>query len=158
VIVATSLPLGTLLSQRSQLTDTAAQLSRLEAANRTLSEQAKRLQETSTVNSLARRDYGLVPAGQQAYAVLPPSGTVSASDPGTGQEPLDSPPVLPGSASSVNRLGAGNSLSVTGAGAEATQGNPGSGSAHATNRTTKPSGQGSASLLSRVLHSLEFWH
>jgi cell division protein FtsB len=65
-------PTRTYLAQRATLHQVTAELARLEQEDRALSQQAARLQSPSEIARLARRDYGLVRPGQQAYVILPP--------------------------------------------------------------------------------------
>ena len=154
IVLVSSFPIGTLLSQHSQLSDTAAQLSRLKAANHTLSVQAQRLAQPSTVANLARRDYGLVSPGQRAYEILPPASGSVSPPPGGGQEPLETSPVASGSTASAQRLGAGPATATSPSGGTTPLGVASS----AGGVGTQPVATGnSGGLISRTLHTLEFW-
>lgn len=70
------------LGQRSQTRQLDATISTLDRANDSLAARAKQLNDPQAVVELARRDYGMVPKGSKAYAILPapvpdnrPSGT-----------------------------------------------------------------------------------
>ena len=71
VVLATQLPLGELLHQRTQLSAAASELSVVEAHNRQLSGDVALLRERSTIATIAHQEYGLVLPGQRAYVVLP---------------------------------------------------------------------------------------
>ncbi|MGH9018879.1 MAG: FtsB family cell division protein, partial [Acidimicrobiales bacterium] len=156
IVLASALPWSTLLSQHDQLTSATAEVSALQAENRALSAQARQLSGTATQTALAREDYGLVSPGQQAYAILPPSGSAPSNVVDAGHVPLDEPPVVPGSRRSEALLGAG---------VEATAATGTTASADATRSAgvTRPSGtsgsgsRGPGGFWSRVAHTLEFW-
>jgi hypothetical protein len=155
LILLTSFPLGGVLSQRSALSSTAHELNTVKAENQSLGRQVSALGAASTINALARHDFGFAPAGQRVYDVLPsssPSGSrlsgSGASNSGPDQVPLDGPPVVPGSARSQALIGV-----VAPAGVIATRA-AGSGGADS------GSGQGGEprSYWGRVVRSLEFWN
>ena len=105
VVVATSMPVSDLLTQHRQLTSTAQALAATQAADRSLTAEARSLSDPSTVAGLARSEYGLVPSGQKAYVILPPVGSSATTVSGSGHVPLGTPPVVPGSAESRELLG-----------------------------------------------------
>lgn len=146
LVTVSSFPAGALLSQHRQLATTAGQVQALDRQNAALARQAGHLGDPATVEQLARSDFGFVRPGQQAYDVLPPSGS---SSPGaaslSGHVPLDAPPVAPGSSESSNLLGAGN---------EPTGSSAGSGAARATAPTP---GRSHPGFLGRLADTLEFW-
>ena len=107
VVLATLMPFSALLSQREQLSSTAKQVSALTAQNKALRQEARELSDPSTVAGIARRDYGLVSPGSQAYEILPAAGSSLGSAASSGHVPLDGPPVVPGSQLSQELLGAG---------------------------------------------------
>jgi|GEM_PF-1977579 len=72
-------PGAQLLHQRHQFDAAAAQLNELEHQNRVLGEKAKELKTPSDVARIAEQQYDLVPSGQQAYQVLPKSGSGGSS-------------------------------------------------------------------------------
>jgi cell division protein FtsB len=149
-VLVTGMPVSALLTQHSQLGDAAARLSAVNSANQALAAQARSLQDPSTIAGLARTEYGLVPSGQKAYVILPPSGSSPSTVAGSGHVPLDGPLVAPGTAASLALLGVGDSATDT-----ATQGSHTGSNSHTSQRTA-PSGH--TSFWSRVLHTLEFWH
>lgn len=148
-VLLTGLPVSALLTQHNQLSTAAADLRRLQASDRSLEAQSRRLSDPSTVSGLARGDYGMVPPGQKAYVILPPPGSSPATVAGSGHVPLDGPPVVPGSAQSQALLGVGGAGPPS---APATRS-----AARHTATTPAGSARNSGSFWSRVLHSLEFW-
>ena len=64
-------PARTYLAQRQQISFEEHTVSVLQAANAKLASEKAALQDNSTIERLARQDYGLVKPGQQAYMVLP---------------------------------------------------------------------------------------
>ncbi len=142
VVLATSMPIGNLFSQREQLRSSSAELARLQSENSLLSHEARQLSERATVDALARSVYGLVPPGSKAYDILPASSESGSTSPGGNAVPLGGPPVVPGSKESQALLGV----------------DPGdfqwlaTGSAAAL--VTPSSARG---YWSRVLYNLEFW-
>lgn len=158
VVLVTSLPLSALLTQRSQISQTALQLRHLEDENRTLKQETTDLRNPSVVADIARRDYGLVSPGSQAYEILPVLGSSDSAAQGSGHVPLDGPPVVPGSAQSQALLGAG-ALSAVARGAtsagSASDGQGGGGrrqgSSHGGGITPK------GGFWTRVADTLEFW-
>jgi hypothetical protein len=161
VVLGTSMPLSTLLAQHDQLSSASRQVSALEAQNRALQEQAKQLSDPSTVDDIARIDYGLVSPGSQAYEIIPTSGASTDSVQGSSRVPLSGPPVVPGSEHSLQLLGAG-----TGAGTQAgsnressSQASVAAPTAGAQGATRRSAGDAGASggFWTRVVHTLEFW-
>lgn len=86
-------------SQREQTRSLNTRITALDRANAQLADRAARLRDPAAIRELARSDYGMVPKGSQAFAILPsphvdtrPSGTwpfvtlseerTPASDPG----------------------------------------------------------------------------
>lgn len=142
VVLATSLPLHTLLQQRAQTKTTAAAVRHLGAQNRALAAQAAALANPATVRSLAHSELGYVEPGQKAYDVVPPSSP-SAGTVHVGQQRLGAPVPVPGSAAAAAAIGLPVPPSASGSGRTA-------GGAVA---TSSPGG----GFLSRMLHALEFW-
>jgi cell division protein FtsB len=66
-------PTRTWLHQRSQRHAGTSQLASLRRANAQLEAKVHALNQPSTIEDLARSQYGMVPPGAQAYVVLPPS-------------------------------------------------------------------------------------
>ncbi len=153
VVLLTSFPIAGLLSQRSALSGTAHELSTVKTENEALARQVSDLTNAAAVNGLARHDYGFVPKGTRAYDILPSSSPSGSSLSGTGQVPLNGPPVVPGSARSQALIGV-----VAPVGARSTL--------RATDSTragSSPAGGGAEppephSYWGRVVRSLEFWN
>lgn len=144
VVLATSMPVSALLTQRRELGTASAALAQTDAANRTLAAQAKALTDAGTVSGLARTDYGLVPPGTKAYVILPPQGASPSVVATSGHVPLEGPPVVPGSERSRQLLGLGDA-GTTG----------GSDVSHGSHGSSRPAP--STSFWSRVARTLEFW-
>jgi hypothetical protein len=155
-VLATSMPVSALLSQNQALATTSAQVNQVKAQNQALAQEAARLGNTSTVDNLARGDFGFVQPGQKAYDVLPAAGAPAASASLSGHVPLDGPPVVPGSAQSENLLGGGAdpvSALPGSASPTTTTGTGGSGSKAGSGSKT---GSG-PDFWSRLAGTLEFW-
>lgn len=58
-------------SQRTQVEELNARIEALDRANERLQARAERLRDPEAIEELARRDYGMVPKGSKAYAILP---------------------------------------------------------------------------------------
>lgn len=71
VVLLFVLPGRTFLAQRQSLATTQARLSMLSQENAKLSTQAKRLQDPTQIEQIARANYGLIMPGQEAYTILP---------------------------------------------------------------------------------------
>lgn len=57
--------------QRTQTGELNARIEALEGANDRLRARAEQLRDPEAIKELARRDYGMVPKGSKAYAILP---------------------------------------------------------------------------------------
>jgi cell division protein FtsB len=150
LVLLTSFPISGLLSQRSAISGTANEITTLQDQNAALARQVSALADPSTVNNLARHDYGFVRNGQRAYAILPSSTGSSSGSSGTGQVPLNEPPVVPGSARSQALVGVVAPAGPT-TGPHASKG-AGRGSSAGTS-DAEPRG-----YWARVVRSLEFWN
>ncbi len=116
IVLLTSFPISGLLSQRASISGTAHEISTVQAENDVLSRQVSALSDSATIDALARHDYGFVPKGQRVYDILPSPDASGSALAGSGQVPLDGPPVVPGSAQSQALIGV-----VTPAGSNAAQ-------------------------------------
>lgn len=58
-------------SQRSQTSDLEARIEALDRANERLETRVEQLNDPEAIKELARRDYGMVPRGSKAFAILP---------------------------------------------------------------------------------------
>ena len=137
VVVFAWFPASSLLSQRSTLAASEAQLASLHKQDAALAQEKKNLSDAGEIGRIAREQYQLVSPGQGAYEVLPPSGAAAAGTPYAG-DPGSADPVTP---SATPELPPGG---VT------TTGPPLTGKA-ATRAST------SSGFVSRMLHALEFW-
>lgn len=141
-IVAAWFPVSSLLHQRAQLGAASAALSRLNHENLAMHREAKQLQTPSALSRIAQQQYGLVSPGEQAYQVLPPSGTAGAGG------PLATGPTTPTSSAGQSSSGVSTPGISTGGGRS----------------VPSPSARGgqtaagtSGSFFTRVLQTLEFW-
>ncbi len=135
-ILAGWFPASALLRQRTDLASATTELHQLHGQDAALAQERKNLSSSAEIARIAREQYQLVNPGQSAYQVLPPPGTaagISASDPGA------TAPVAP--SASVELPPGGTAGTATSGGSS--QGKSGAGS--------------STSLVSRMLHALEFW-
>jgi cell division protein FtsB len=139
VILFAWFPFSSLLQQRTTLSSTAAQLSGLHKQDAALAQEQKNLSDDAEIGRIAREQYQLVSPGQQAYEVLPPSGSSAAGAPFAG-DPGSTAPVAPTAASELPPGG----VTTTTA--------PRAGSDKSRTPTQPDSG-----MLSRMLHALEFW-
>ena len=133
----------------------------MESENEVLEQEAKQLASPVTINDIARRDYGLVTPGSEAYEILPAPGSSPVTATSSGHVPLDGPPVVPGSVQSQQLLAAG-ALQITGADSLVGTGGALQASSHGVRDpvATESDTQGDPSdggFWSRVEHTLEFW-
>jgi cell division protein FtsB len=77
-IVGAWFPVSALLHQREELAAASAQLSRLDEQNAAIGRHERQLRTLSALGRIAQEQYDLVPPGDQAYQVLPPSGANSS--------------------------------------------------------------------------------
>jgi cell division protein FtsB len=138
VILFAWFPFGSILDQRTTLTDTEAQLSDLHRQDAALAQEKKNLSDAAEIGRIAREQYQLVSPGQQAYEVLPPAGASVSGTPYAG-DPGSTGPVAPTAAS---ELPPGGVTTTT----------PARAPAHARSDAQPDSG-----MLARMLHALEFW-
>ena len=142
VVLATSFPLGELLSQHRLVAAEAAQLSQVQHQNANLAKKRAQLSSPDEIKRIARKTYQMVPPGQTLYVVLPPPGKAATGSaaplPGDpGSQPLYGPNSAPGATPDPG-------LPTT----------PGPGSPAAA-RPTAPASSGG--FWSRVTSTLEFW-
>ena len=71
VLVLVVFPTRSYLRERGNMNSAAHQLQAIDAQNRQLTDQIGRLNTDAEVERIARKDYGLVKPGEQAYAILP---------------------------------------------------------------------------------------
>jgi cell division protein FtsB len=139
VVLLAWFPASSLLNQRSDLASTSGQLSALHKQDAALAQEQKNLSDAAEIGRIARSQYQFVAPGQRAYEVLPPSGAAAAGTPYVG-DPGSTGPATP---SATPELPPGGVTTTTPAG---------HGGHAATTAPTTSSG-----LLTRMLHSLEFW-
>jgi cell division protein FtsB len=148
VILFAWFPAGSLLSQRSDLSGTEAELGALHQQDAALAQEGKDLSDAGEIGRIAREQYQLVSPGQQAYEVLPaPSGTTSAGTPYAG-DPGSDGPVTPSASTELPPGGLTTTTSAT----------P-TPSSHARPTGAHPDDAPTSSggFAARVLQSLEFW-
>jgi hypothetical protein len=76
-------PTRSFLSQRAEIADAQEQLAVLDQQTKALADQATKLKDDAEIERLAREQHNLVKPGEEAYALLPTTG--SAGPPVTGQ-------------------------------------------------------------------------
>jgi len=145
IVIFAWFPAGSLLSQRSSLHGTEAELNALHAQDTALAQEKKNLSDSGEIGRIAREQYQLVSPGQQAYEVLPPSGAAATGTPYAG-DPGTNGPVTP---SATSELPPGGVTTTT-----TTE--PGASTPTA---ATHPHASTSSSggFVSRMVHALEFW-
>jgi cell division protein FtsB len=141
-------PAGSLMSQRSNLHGTEAELNTLHSQDSALAQESKNLSDAGEIGRIAREQYQLVSPGQQSYEVLPPSGATAAGTPYAG-DPGSDGPVTP---SATAELPPGGVTTTT-----PTTTTPASSGVHAAGTHPDAPTASSGGFGSRVLHSLEFW-
>jgi cell division protein FtsB len=150
IVIFAWFPAGSLLSQRSNLHGTQAELNALHAQDTALAQENKNLSDAGEIGRIAREQYQLVSPGQQAYEVLPPSGATATGTPYAG-DPGSVGPVTP---SATPELPPGGVTTTTTTEPGAT---PAAHAAAAAHPAPKSSSSSSGGFVSRMVHSLEFW-
>jgi cell division protein FtsB len=135
-------PIGSLLSQRSNLSGTQSQLATLHQQDTALAQEKKNLSDAGEIGRLARQQYQLVSPGQQSYQVLPPSGAATPGTPYAG-DPGSKGPVAP---SATPELPPGGVTTTTTPDSSFTP-----------HDTHAPSASAGSGFVGRVMRSLEFW-
>ena len=89
VLFVTVFPTRTWLAQRQDLEATTNQVKVLADQNAEMDARVKRLNTDDEIERLARRDYGLVRPGEEAFAILPapPAPTPAAKAPVVEDDP-----------------------------------------------------------------------
>jgi hypothetical protein len=147
IILVSWLPVSSLLSQRAQLSATAAHIEQLTVEGRAVAAANERLSSTVAKEQLARERYQLVLPGQRLLLVETPSfRPTSASS--TGPYPGD-----PGYAP----LAAPGSLSDTGGSIGTSTGASTGSTTSAGTAGTHPTAVAAPGFVSRVLATLQFW-
>ena len=155
IVLLTSFPISGLLSQRAAISGTGHEISTVQAENDALAHQVSALSNSATINDLARHDYGFVPKGQRVYDILPSPNASGSALAGSGQVPLDGPPVVPGSAQSQALIGVVTPTADTARNAPATSARRGVSGGDAAGTSSAPPEP--HSYWGRVVRSLEFW-
>ena len=133
-IVAAWFPTSSLLHQRTQLAAASIQLGQLQRENAALRHQEEQLRTPTTLGRIAQEQYDLVPPGDQAYQVLPASGS-------GGLDGTLGPASVPGAPRTSGGVGGATTQHLRGS----------SGS-------REPAGtSGGGGLIGRMLRTLEFW-
>ena len=149
VILGAWFPANALYHQHSSLASAEAQLNVLHQQDAALAQERKNLSDAGEISRIAREQYQLVSPGQQAFEVLPKTGSSHAEAPYSGDPGL-SAPVAPSSAS-VLPPGAGTTTTQP---AKATR-------AIAASQASKTSDAAPAApsggVVGRMLDALEFW-
>ena len=78
ILLATEFPLAGLVHARATANATAAELSRIQTENRTLSNQVHDLRQGSTIQQIAHQEYGLVEQGQRSVVIMPGGGNTGS--------------------------------------------------------------------------------
>jgi cell division protein FtsB len=149
-------PAGSLISQRSNLHGTEAELNALHAQDSALAQESKNLSDAGEIGRIAREQYQLVSPGQQSYEVLPPSGATAAGTPYAG-DPGSDGPVTPSATAELPPGGVTTTTTTTTPTASATATNPAGSGEHTDDTHPNAASTSSGGFASRVLHSLEFW-
>lgn len=84
LLLVLELPLGQLMGARSSAATTAAELAKVQAENKRLSNQVRDLQRGATIQQIAHEEYGLVEPGQRTVVVMPGSAIGTGTGHGTG--------------------------------------------------------------------------
>ncbi len=155
VVLLTSFPLEGLLAQRAELSSTGRELNSVNAQNEALTRQVSVLGETTTINDLARLDYGFVRRGQRAYDILPSSSPTGSALSASGLVPLDGPPVVPGSARSEALIGVADPTGAPTSSGTVRTHSAGTRGALGASADEPPEPH---SYWGRVVRSLEFWN
>ena len=145
IILGAWFPASSLYHQHASLAAASAQLSELHRQDVALAQERKNLSKSSEIARIAREQDQLVNPGQQAYAVLPPTGTSKANAPYAG-DPALTAPVAPSSAAV---LPPGTETATTKPVTTTPTSSPGT--------STKHHAPASRGVFSRMLDTLEFW-
>jgi cell division protein FtsB len=149
VVLFAWFPAGSLLSQRTDLHGTQAELNALHAQDSALAQESKNLSDPGEIGRIARQQYQLVSPGQQSYEVLPPSGATTGGTPYAG-DPGSDDPVTPSATSELPPGGVTTTTTTEPGAAPAAAHAPGA--AHRGSTSTSSGG-----FVSRMVHALEFW-
>lgn len=144
IILVAWLPVGALLSQRTELSSASSRLAQLSSEGAALAQETAALRSPTALDQLAREQYQLVAPGQRLIQVLTPSFTPTSRSK-EGPYPGD-----PGLSPIVDPTGTEKvGVVPTAAGATAS-----TATAPSTSAVQGAAGQG---FVSRVVATLEFW-
>jgi cell division protein FtsB len=152
IILFAWFPAGSLISQRSNMHGTEAELNTLHSQDSALAQESKNLSDAGEIGRIAREQYQLVSPGQQSYEVLPPSGATAAGTPYAG-DPGSDGPVTPSATAELPPGGVTTTTTTT----TPTAAKPASSGQHANDTHQDAPTASSGGFGSRVLHTLEFW-
>ena len=144
-------PAGSLLSQRTNLHGTEAELHTLQAQDSALAQENKNLSDGGEIGRIAREQYQLVSPGQQAYEVLPPAGSTATGVPYAG-DPGSVGPVTPSATPELPPGGVTTTTTTAPGATAAAAADQHASDAHGSSPSTSSGG-----FVSRMVHSLEFW-
>jgi len=147
IILGAWFPANALYHQHSSLASASAQLNELHQQDAALAQERKNLSNSAEIARIAREQDQLVSPGQQAFAVLPPTGSSKAGAPYAG-DPALTPPVAPSSASV---LPPGTETATTEPVTSVHAGVTSAGRTKASHATP------SSGVWGRMVNSLEFW-
>jgi hypothetical protein len=146
VVLGAWFPANALYHQHTNLASAEAELNVLHEQDAALGQEQKNLSDAGEISRIAREQYQLVSPGQQAFEVLPKTGSSHAEAPYSGDPGL-SAPVAPSSAS-VLPPGSGTTTTQP---AKATRADTLSGASKAHPAAPSPG------VVGRMLDALEFW-
>ena len=94
LLVLVVFPTRSYLRERTNMNSAAHQLQTLNTQNRQLTDQIGGLNSDAEIERLARKDYGLVKPGEEAYAILPGAlaKNAAANKPAAPKSPTGKPP------------------------------------------------------------------
>jgi cell division protein FtsB len=110
LLVLVVFPTRSYLHERASVNGAAHQLQSLNAQNRQLNGQIGRLNSDAEIERLARKDYGLVKPGEEAYAILPGAlakGAAATKPPAAKPAPAKPASAKPAAGSQPGRQPAG---------------------------------------------------
>ena len=149
VILGAWFPANAIYHQHSSLASAEAQLNVLHQQDAALAQERKNLNDASEISRIAREQYQLVSPGQQAFEVLPKTGSSHAEAPYSGDPGLRAP-ATPSSAS-VLPPGSGTTTTQPAKTTRAVAASQASKTSDAA--PAAPSG----GVVGRMLNALEFW-
>ncbi|HXZ82360.1 MAG TPA: septum formation initiator family protein [Acidimicrobiales bacterium] len=98
-ILATGFPVGTFVHQRVAIAAINRQLAAIDSRNAELRAEIVSLRQSSTIEAIAREEYGLVRPGQRSYVILPGKGARAVGAGTLGVQPIPPGDLVPASVS-----------------------------------------------------------